>query len=364
MVATRGCRRPCAEWRSPGKRPMQFQKDSGREGEDGERAVHEPSEPSPSAEIADAPPPSRAIPPPRRNDILAGALWTTAATAFLVAVGALGRYLIVNGLPPLEVLFLRLFAALVLLLPVLLVKGRSLVRSSGLHLYTMRCLISIVSMCLWFYALSMMQLGDLTAISFLAPIFGTIGAVLILGEVVRIRRWTAIAVALIGALVILRPTSAAFGLGMVLALLSTATAGVTSILVKQLTSHDDPLKVVFLTHLLLTPLALVPALYGWKWPDPSLIPAIIALGAVAVIGHYLLVKAFSVADASLVMMFEFSKLPWAVLYGFLLFGELTDIWTWIGATVIFAASAYIVHRETKVVKANRIRPPPKPSRPI
>ena len=341
---------------------MQFQRDSRGEGENGERAVLEPSQSARTSEPEE--PPSRLIPPPRRNDVLAAALWTTAATAFLVAVGALGRYLILQGLHPLEVLFLRLLAALVLMLPILLVKGPSLVRSNGLHLYGLRCLISIFSMCLWFYALSLMPLGELTAISFLAPIFGTIGAVLILGEVVRIRRWTAIIVAFIGALIILRPTSAAFGPGMILALLSTATAGVTSILVKQLTSHDDPLKVVFLTHLMLTPLALAPALFVWKWPALSLLPAIMALGVVAVIGHYLLVKAFSVADASLVMMFEFSKLPWAVAYGFLLFGELTDIWTWAGATVIFAASAYIVHRETKVVKADRVRPPPKPSRPI
>ena len=206
---------------------------------------------------------------------------------------------------------------------------------------------------LWFYALALMPLGDLTAISFLAPIFGTIGAALFLGETVRVRRWTATIVGLLGALIILRPGSAAFGPGMWFALISTAAAGITGLLIKQLTNHDEPLKVVFLTHAFLTPMALVPALLVWQTPDPALWPAILALGAMAVIGHYLLVKAFSVADATLVMMFEYSKLPWAVLYGYLLFSEMTDLWTWVGATVIFASGAYIVNREAKVARARR-----------
>ena len=114
------------------------------------------------------------------------------------------------------------------------------------------------------HALSLIPLGEVTAISFLAPLFGTLGAIFVLGEVVRWRRWAALVVGFGGAMIILRPSGASIGVGQLCAILSAMTMGLTAILVKQLTARDDPDKIVFLTNLLLTPLSLLPALFVWQ----------------------------------------------------------------------------------------------------
>ena len=86
-------------------------------------------------------------------------------------------------------------------------------RSSQLGLYGLRVVISLLSMQAWFYAISLIPIGEVTAISFLAPLFGTLGAIFLLGETVRLRRWTALVVGFLGAMVILRPGGASFGIG-------------------------------------------------------------------------------------------------------------------------------------------------------
>ena len=96
------------------------------------------------------------------------------------------------------------------------------------------------------------------------------------------------------------------------------------------------------------PMALIPALFVWTWPSLEVWLFLLATGPVAVLGHIMMTKAFSLTDASIVAAVDFSKLPVAALIGWLAFGELTDIWTWIGASVIFISSFYIVRREQAI----------------
>jgi drug/metabolite transporter (DMT)-like permease len=251
---------------------------------------------------------------------------------------------------------------MVFLLPLLAWHGPRLVRNINYKLYGLRCGITLFSMAAWFYAVSMMPVAELTAIQFLAPIFTTIGAALFLGETVRIRRWSATVVGFIGALVILHPDSAGLGPGTLVALFSTLLSGITTLLVKQLTNQDHPDRVVFLSFALMTPFSLVPALLVWTWPPAYVWGVFLALGLVGTIGHLMLVRAFAAADASLVMALDFSKLPFAALFGYLLFGELSTVWTWAGATLIFASSLYILHREAKLRRERKaLSPGPGPS---
>ena len=127
-----------------------------------------------------------------------------------------------------------------LLVPLLVYRGRSLLRSERFDLYGVRVVVSLLSMQGWFYALSLIPIGELTAISYLAPLFGTLGAVFLLGETVRFRRWTALGVGFLGAIIILRPSGAAMGVGQLCALFSAVMSGLTAVLVKQLTARDDP----------------------------------------------------------------------------------------------------------------------------
>lgn len=293
--------------------------------------------------------------PKRRNDPLAGALWMLVSCALIAGVATLGRYATTAGVPPLQVVFLRVVFALITMMPLLVWRGPELVRTTQVRTYIVRVAIGLSAMTTWFIALSMVPVGEVTAISFLSPLFATIFAVFLLGEVVRIRRWAATFVGFAGALIILRPGMTEISLGVWLVIFSATAMGLSSMYIKRLTDGDDPDKVVFITTLMMTPVTLVPALYVWEWPDPALWPYLALFGPVATVGHICLARAFAAAEASFVMGFDFARLPFAVLYGYLLFGEIIDLWTWIGAGVIFAASVYIARREAQLR-----RPIPKP----
>ena len=285
---------------------------------------------------------------PTASDPVAGVIWITISMALFAGLAVFSRQAMNAGLHPFEVVFLRNAFACLLLIPLLVYRGRSLVRSDRIGLYGVRVIVSLLSMQSWFYALSLIPIGELTAISYLAPLFGTLGAVLLLGEVVRIRRWTALGVGFLGAMIILRPSGSAMGTGQLCALFSALMSGMTAVLVKQLTAHDDPDKIVFLTNALLLPLSLVPALFVWRWPTLAVLPALIGMGLCAVLGHVSVVRGYAATDASLAMTFEFSKLPFAVGIAYLAFGEVIDAWTWTGALIIFASAVYITRREARL----------------
>jgi drug/metabolite transporter (DMT)-like permease len=296
-----------------------------------------------------------------RDQPLAGALWVAAAMALLAALVTLGRYASKTGVDPLQVVFFRNLFCVIWMLPLFAWRGLSLVSTDNIRLYGMRVALSFIAMTSMFQAVALIPVGEVTAISFLSPLMGTAFAIALLGEQVRMRRWLALVVGFIGAIIILRPVGSALGMGQVFALVSACAMGVIGPLVKRLTLEDDADRVVFLTNLLLTPLSLVPALFVWVWPPAELWPPLIVMGLVAVLGHMALVRGYASMDASLVMTFKFVRLPFAVLFGYLAFSETIDAMTWLGGFIIFAASLYVTRREMKLKGAQAVeasQPPP------
>ncbi len=299
-------------------------------------------------------------PSEKPNNPFEAFLWVTLSMLFLAAIAGLVRYITKLGFDPFQILFLRTVFSVLWMSPLLLVRGTSLVRTDQFRLYGTRVVISYISMLAMFHALDLITVGEVTAISFLSPIFGTLFAIIILGERVHAKRWLALAIGLVGAAIILRPGTAAFGLGQTFALISALAIGLIGPLVKKLTGRDDADRIVFITNLFMVPLSLIPALFVWKTPTPEIWLALAALGLVAVLGHVTLVRGYTRADASLVMTFKFSRLPFSVLIGYLAFGEMIDGPTWLGAAIIFAAAVYITHRETRLHKTpqNSVSLPP------
>ncbi len=283
-----------------------------------------------------------------RDDPIAAVLWVTLAMALFAGLAVFARLAMNTGLHPFVVLFLRNLFAVAMLMPLLFWRGRSLFRSSQLGLYGVRVAISLVSMLTWFYAIAIIPIGEVTAISFLAPLFGTLGAILLLGEKVRMRRWAALIIGFAGAMIILRPGGTPIGIGQICAVVSAMMTGVIAALIKQLTERDDPDKIVFLTNIMLMPLSLVPALFVWSWPTTAMLLPLIGMGLCAVVGHVALVRGYAVTDASLAQTFEFSRLPFTVVIAYVAFGETIDVWTWVGALVIFASAIYITRREAQL----------------
>ncbi|MGD9783139.1 MAG: DMT family transporter [Hyphomicrobiaceae bacterium] len=296
--------------------------------------------------------------PARSSDPLRAIALVTLSMALLAGIAALVRHASLSGLDPSVTLFWRNLFCVVWMLPLLIHRGRSLYATEQPKLYALRVAVSFLSMSAFFHALAYISIGQATAISFLSPLFATLFAILLLGEVVGPRRWLALFVGFGGAMIMLRPsaswgagTAGGMGAGELAALLSAFCVGIIGPLVKQLTGRDDADRIVFITSVLMTPVSLVPALLVWTWPSGSQWLVLVALSLLAVLGHMTLVRAYVATDASLVATFKFSRLPFAVLIGYFAFGETIDGTTWLGAVIIFAAAAYIAHREAMVKRA-------------
>jgi len=282
---------------------------------------------------------------PGGNRPLEGALYMIAACAFMATLSALGRHLSQSGVEPMQILFCRLAFAWMCMVPWLMMRGIGSLGTSQIRFYILRAFLSMGTMTAFFYALALIPIAEVTALTFLAPMFTTVGAALLLGEVVRLRRWAATIIGFCDALIIIRPGIVEMSLGSWYALGAAVFMGAAALVIKKLTRGDDPWTVVFFSHIIMIPMALVPAALVWTWPPPEIWLFLLATGPVAVTCQLLMTKAFSVTDVSLVAAVDFFRLPFAVLIGWMAFGELTDIWTWAGALVIFCSSFYIVRRE-------------------
>lgn len=267
-------------------------------------------------------------------------------------------------LHPLVVVFWRNAFSLAFMAPWIWRHGLGTLRSSKVVFFSLRALVSFVSMVTWFVGLTVVPLGTATALNFTAPLFATIGAALILGEQVRARRWTAIILGFVGVIVILRP----FGpidANMLWILGSAATAAMGSITVKFLSRTESAMTIVAFLVICTTPMALVPALFVWQWPGLVVWAGLVLLGLFGTIAHFCVARALGAVDQSVVSAFEFLRLPYAALLAWMFFGEATDVWTWIGAAVIAGSALYVAHREAQLARhaPERVsggRPPPTP----
>lgn len=286
---------------------------------------------------------SRLPPTPR------GVLWMVGACVAFACMGVTARYL-ARFVPPQELVFFRNVLALAWMLPWLIRVGPAGLRTSNFRMYVGRSVLAFVAMACWFTAIASLPLAEAIALSFTQPLFATVLAVLLLGEVVRLRRWTATTVGFLGAMVILRPGVEEVTLAHMLLLLSSATGAITAIMVKRLTRTEDPNTIVTYMTLLATPLALLTAWPDWIWPGATTWFWLIVLGLLGTVGHQASTRAIRNLDASLVASLDFMRLPLAAGLAWLAFGEVPDIWTWIGGAMIAAASVYIAHREAQLAR--------------
>jgi drug/metabolite transporter (DMT)-like permease len=286
---------------------------------------------------------------------LRAALWMVGASFFFAGLSGIIRHL-GQQMHPFEVAFFRNLFGLVVMLPWLWRIGFGVLRTKRLNLYISRSALSLFSMLCWFSALPLLPFEQAVALSFTAPLFATICAALVLREAVRGRRWTATILGFIGVLIIVRPDVAGaapiggfegvFAVGAVLAILSALTSAVLTIIVKNLANTEPSDAIVTYMVLLLTPMSLVPAVFVWQWPTADQWPWLIAMGALGSFGHMCYMRAFAMADASAVMPYDYTRLIFAAVIGYLAFAEVPDLWTWVGAAVIASSAIYIAHRET------------------
>ncbi len=280
-----------------------------------------------------------------------GILWMLASALTFTAMLATVKPASQN-LHPFEVTFFRHVFTLFVMLPLILRVGISALKTDKFPLIALRGLLGFASTVLWFYAVPHLALADATAINFTAPLWATVFAAVILHEPVRLRRWTATAIGFAGVLVVLRPGFHEFSVWALVMLIAAACWGSQHIVLKTL-SRTIPANVIVCYHaILLSPAALIMALFVWRTPSWGDAFWLVALGICGTLGHLALARSFAAAQASVVLPFDFSKMPIAALIGYLAFGERPDLWTWAGAALIVSASAYIARREAQIARAN------------
>lgn len=249
-----------------------------------------------------------------------------------------------------EVAFLRNLFGLLFALPLLIRAGSGLLRTNKLPLYFLRCVIGLLSMLCGFWAIAHLPLAQAVSISYSTPIFVTVGAVLVLGEVVRLRRWSAVAIGFIGVLIIVRPGSAEFSFDAVIALIAAISSASVAISIKILSRTEPADAIVLYTTLIWTPLSLVPALFVWEWPSALAWLWGALAGLLGTAAHMCWTRALGAGEASALTPISFVQLPVVALLAWWLFGEVVDAYTAIGAGIIFASTVYIAHREAVLAR--------------
>jgi drug/metabolite transporter (DMT)-like permease len=267
-----------------------------------------------------------------------------------------------TALPVPQVVFFRNAVALVCMIPWIMSSGLASLRTSHHRMYLGRSFLAFASMLLSFWGLALMPIAEATALGFTSPLFATIAAVIFLGEVVRVRRWTATVIGFIGALIIIRPGFAGLQWAQLCIIGASALGGIGAVLVKQLTRSEPTNAIVTYMTLYALPMSLVPALWwGWVWPPVETWWLIALLGLLGTVGHQCFTRAFAIADASAMVPFDFAKLPFAALLAWMIYGEVPDAMMWVGAVVIAAATAYIAHREATLAREPRVATPVVPA---
>jgi drug/metabolite transporter (DMT)-like permease len=247
-----------------------------------------------------------------------------------------------------EATFFRNFFGLVFALPLLGRAGVETLRTNRLRLYFLRCIVGVGAMLSGFWALVHLPLVQAIALSYTTPLFVTIGAAFVLGEVVRARRWSAVAVGFAGVLVILRPGLVPLTPAAAAAIVSAGLAASAAISIKFLARTESAEAIVIYMVLIMTPLSLLAAAPVWVWPSWPTTAWLMLTGLFGTVAHWCLTHAYKLGDASALTSINFVQLPIVAVLAWWLFGEHADMWTLVGAGIICASTLYIAHREAQL----------------
>jgi len=284
-----------------------------------------------------------------------GILFKTASVFIFTIMVTLVKVLS-DRLPVGEILFSRNFFALI---PVLaMVTWR---REWGVAFKTKqpwghvgRGMLGVASMFLWFASLSVLPLHDAMAISFSAPLITVALAAIVLGEKVRMYRWSAVGLGLVGILFVLSPHLGAGGFdasmtwGAMACLLSAAFMALAMITIRKLTATERTTTIVVYFSIISTVLSLLTLPFGWTMPSAADAVMLVAIGLCGGIGQILLTQAYRCAEASTIAPFDYTTIVWVLLFGVLIFSEIPTIEVFLGSAIVVGAGLFVIYREHRL----------------
>ncbi|MEQ8193120.1 MAG: DMT family transporter [Rhodospirillales bacterium] len=279
-----------------------------------------------------------------------GIMWMLLATATAALQNALIKFMS-HGLPFAEVLFFRSLFSLGFFMPAILHGSFEAAKTKRLTLHCVRGAIHGCAQIFFFFALATTPLAVVAALNFTGPLFSTVLAALFLGEVVRARRITALALGFAGAMIVIRPGFIEIELGAIATLASAFFWGMSLMCMKILSRTESSLTISLFGLIFSLIISLAFTIPNWQMPTLMHFLWLVVMGGINAISQFSRTQAIKEADLSLVMPLDFTRLVWVSILGYFFFGEVPDIWTWLGGIVIFASATYIAYRERRTKNA-------------
>jgi drug/metabolite transporter (DMT)-like permease len=283
--------------------------------------------------------------PARADRPFRGIALILASTVFLGVSDVTAKYLSAT-LPSIEIAWIRFLVFAMVMVPAML-PGSPLfaLRTGRPGLQVMRGVALLGSSLLFISSLRFLPIAEASATGFVAPLFVTALSILFLKESVGLRRWLATAVGLFGVLIILRPGSSAFHPAAFFPLVSALCWACMLIMTRMMSGREAA--ITTMTYSAIVGVGILSALVPLVWVAPSWHDILfgILIGIASTAGQWIVVLAIRYADASVLAPFSYTQLLWVSILGFLVFGEVPDVWTVTGALFIVASGLYTAHRE-------------------
>jgi drug/metabolite transporter (DMT)-like permease len=278
-----------------------------------------------------------------------GVFLKLSSVVLLSSMAACVKYL-GDAIPSGETIFVRgVISVVVLGIIAWRVEGLRLLKTNNLRSHALRSLSGTVSMFCWFIALTLLPLADFTAISFTAPMFLTVLAMLFLGERIHRYRWTALGIGFLGVLITIGPhlSFGAGSVGVVVALGAAVFSALAMMFLRSMSGSggENAIAITFYFSLTAMVCAAFTALGGWPMPTGRQWLFIVLAGLFGVFGQLLMTYSYRYAEASTIAPLDYTNLLIAVAYGYWFFGEVPQWSMWVGAPLVIAAGLIILWRE-------------------
>ena len=283
------------------------------------------------------------------SSVLKGVLIAVVAMVFFSSVHSAVRELS-DTMSAFQIVFWRMSVSVLLMMPFYLWKGFHHLKTRRLKMHVHRSALNFIGMVLWFHAISIVPLGKAVAIHFTLPLFVLILAAIVLHEKVGPRRIVATVIGFSGMLVILRPGVEAVGWPEAMILGSAALYGANVIYLKFMVGSETPLSITFYTNALICLFCIPPAIWYWQPTTVDDIIPIALIGIMGTVAPWMFTVALRSTDASVIAPIDFLRLPFTVTFAFIFFGEVPEIWVWIGGAIIFLSTWYITARESQLAR--------------
>ena len=278
------------------------------------------------------------------NQSIVGILWMVITTILFVGVTATVRYL-EGEVPAPQAAFLRYAIGTLMLAPSLITLTKFKPNRSLFNKFLLRGFVHSIGVTLWFYAMSVMPVAEVTAIGFLTYIFVSIGASIFLKEKLHKHRLSAILISFIGALIILRPGFKVIESGQLGMLIATMVFTASYLIAKVVSKERTSSEIVAMLSIFTTIFLIPSAIYSW---EPLSLQALLILAftaLIATLGHITMTKAIKAAPMVVTQPVLFLQLVWASMVGLFIFDEEFDLFVIIGGTVIMLCVCYVSYRE-------------------